>query len=166
VKTIIIKRKHEIKTILVKYRIQKRKGYCFMYCLKCGKKILESDKFCPYCGTSQRKKVIIDTNSSAESLIKRGFLYAEDGDFESAKDYFDRALDQAPENAEAYLGKLLIQKKKHSKEELYDYYKELFAESDEEMAEVPFSKEEEKHIVLMCDKYCVPGYLEKSFIEN
>lgn len=46
---------------------------------------------------------------TVESLIKRAFLFLEDGDFQSANTYSERVLDMDPENADAYLVKLLIQ---------------------------------------------------------
>lgn len=44
-----------------------------------------------------------------ESLLRRGQLFLEDGDWRSADEYFDKVLDIAPECAEAYLGKLMAQ---------------------------------------------------------
>ncbi len=46
---------------------------------------------------------------TVESLIKRAFLFLEDGDFQNANTYSERVLDINPENADAYLVKLLIQ---------------------------------------------------------
>ena len=41
------------------------------------------------------------------SLLERGKLFLEDGDFKSADEYFDKVLDIDPKCAEAYWGKLL-----------------------------------------------------------
>lgn len=49
----------------------------------------------------------ISTNSSSGALTKRGYFYLEDKDFISAKEYFDRALDENPEDGKAYLGKVM-----------------------------------------------------------
>lgn len=46
---------------------------------------------------------------TAESLIKRAFLFLEDGDFQNADMYSERVLDMDPVNGDAYLVKLLIQ---------------------------------------------------------
>ena len=43
----------------------------------------------------------------SDNLIKRGYFFLEDGDFSSADEYFDKALDNNPEAAMAYLGKVL-----------------------------------------------------------
>ncbi len=40
-------------------------------------------------------------------ILKRAFMFLEDGDFIRANEYLERALDQDPENAEAYVGKLM-----------------------------------------------------------
>jgi len=45
--------------------------------------------------------------AEANSLIQRGNMALEDGDFENAGNYFERALDANPSAAQAYLGKFL-----------------------------------------------------------
>lgn len=47
-------------------------------------------------------------NSDVSALIKRGYLFLEDGDTTSAKTYFNRALDKSPEEGSAYWGLMLI----------------------------------------------------------
>ncbi len=42
-------------------------------------------------------------------LLKRAFMFLEDGDWASANEYCEKVLDQDPENAEAYLGKLMAE---------------------------------------------------------
>ena len=49
--------------------------------------------------------------ASVESLLKRGNLFLEDGDFAKADEYFDRVLDAVPECAPAYMGKYLAKSK-------------------------------------------------------
>ena len=46
---------------------------------------------------------------SAESLIKRGNLFLEEGNWKSAAEYFDKALDIDPENGGAYIGKFCVE---------------------------------------------------------
>ncbi len=46
---------------------------------------------------------------TADSLLKRAFMYLEDGDWKSAEDYCNRVLDIVPENADAYIGLLLAE---------------------------------------------------------
>lgn len=47
-------------------------------------------------------------NSRFEPLLRRAFIFLEDGDFETADKYFEKVLDLEPECATAYLGKLMI----------------------------------------------------------
>ncbi len=46
---------------------------------------------------------------TAAPLLRRAFLFLEDGDWVSADEYCERVLDLEPENAEAYLGKLMAE---------------------------------------------------------
>ena len=45
--------------------------------------------------------------SGTEPLLRRAFMFLEDGDWRSADEYCEKVLDLEPENAEAYLGKLM-----------------------------------------------------------
>lgn len=49
--------------------------------------------------------------SSAAPLLKRAYMFAQDEDWENASQYAERVLDIDPENAEAYLIKLLCDQK-------------------------------------------------------
>jgi len=49
------------------------------------------------------------TNTSVAPLLKRVFLFLEDGDWNSADEYCEKILDIDPECAEAYLGKLMVE---------------------------------------------------------
>ena len=53
-------------------------------------------------------------------LLKRAFLFLEDGAWEEADEYCEKVLDLDPENARAYLGKLLASKHCHRETELGD----------------------------------------------
>lgn len=44
-------------------------------------------------------------------LLKRAYLFIEDGDFNSAASYFDKVLDQTPEEGQAYWGQLMVELK-------------------------------------------------------
>ena len=46
-------------------------------------------------------------NATVDSLLKRAFMFLEDGNWKSAEEYCEKVLDIDPECAEAYLGKLL-----------------------------------------------------------
>ena len=46
-------------------------------------------------------------NVTTDSLLKRAFMFLEDGNWKSAEEYCEKVLDINPECAEAYLGKLM-----------------------------------------------------------
>ena len=53
-------------------------------------------------------------------LLKRAFMFLEDGDWQSANEYCEKVLDMDPENAQAYLGKLMAELQVRRQEELAD----------------------------------------------
>ncbi len=55
--------------------------------------------------------VMRNSNASIAPLLKRAFMYLEDGDWKSADEYCERVLDMDPENGQAYLGKMLAKLK-------------------------------------------------------
>jgi hypothetical protein len=59
----------------------------------------------------------------AEPLVKRGYLFLEDSDWNKADEYFDRALDINPEYAPAYIGKLCAELMVNREDSLGDYQK-------------------------------------------
>ena len=48
-------------------------------------------------------------NGDGSPLLRRAFIFLEDGDYSNAEEYFERTLDHDPENAWAYLGKLMVE---------------------------------------------------------
>ena len=59
-------------------------------------------------------------NPNAAPLLKRVFIFLEDGDFDNADNYCERVLDIDPENATAYFGKLMAEKRVKNCEDLAD----------------------------------------------
>ena len=57
-------------------------------------------------------------NANVDSLLKRVFIFIEDGDWQSADEYCEKVLDIDPENGMAYLGKLMAELKVHKKDNL------------------------------------------------
>ena len=53
-------------------------------------------------------------------LLRRAFMFAEDKKWDSANEYFEKVLDRDPENADAYLGKLMVEMKVTRQEQLRD----------------------------------------------
>lgn len=68
---------------------------------------------------SQKETVILNTgNTNTAPLLKRVFMFLEDGDWLSADEYCEKVLDIDPECARAYLGKLLAELKLHRESDL------------------------------------------------
>ena len=62
---------------------------------------------------------------TVESLMKRGSLFLEDGDWKNANEYFNRVLDVDPEYAPAYIGMLCAELRVKSEDLLIRYSKPL-----------------------------------------
>lgn len=59
-----------------------------------------------------KEMVIVNTgNTNIAPLLKRAFMFLEDGEWNRADDFFEQVLNQDPENAQAYLGKLMAELK-------------------------------------------------------
>ena len=59
-------------------------------------------------------------NSNIAPLLKRAFMFLEDGDWNSANEYCEKVLDMDPENPQAYLGKLMAELRIRKQEGLQD----------------------------------------------
>ena len=67
------------------------------------------------------QKQVVETktvSANVANLIKRMFIFLEDGDFKAADEYADKILDEDVECGEAYLGKLMIALRVKVKDEL------------------------------------------------
>ena len=71
--------------------------------------------------TNQTAEVSNATGAGIKALLKRVFIFLEDGKWDDADAYCERILDQDPENAWAYLGKLMAELRIHRKEDLTAY---------------------------------------------
>ena len=94
-------------------------------CNTCANSIPDDSEFCPFCG-NKVIHIVEESLTQEESLlsiqpdvlIKRAFLFLEEGAFDKADNYIEAALNQDPENADAYLAKLMMDLKVSSIEEL------------------------------------------------
>ena len=80
------------------------------------KKVIKKDE--PKATTVVKETVVTNNNSNANPLIDRAFLFLEDGNWESADEYAEKALDLDPKNARAYVVKLMVEFEIHTQEEL------------------------------------------------
>ncbi|MBO7740783.1 MAG: TIR domain-containing protein [Clostridia bacterium] len=62
--------------------------------------------------------VVTTASATIAPLLKRVFLFLEDREFDIADDYCEKILNQDPENAEAYLAKLMVECRAAKREEL------------------------------------------------
>ena len=69
-----------------------------------------------------KEPVIIQQSAgpNVDSLLRRVFIFLEGKNWQSADEYCERVLDQAPENATAYLGKLMAELNISKREQLQD----------------------------------------------
>ena len=86
--------------------------------------------------------VVESNNTDIAPLLKRAFIFLEDGNWKDADEYCERVLDLDPENAEAYLGKLMSELKVHKQDDLAkletsfdenDDYKKAIRYADEKL---------------------------------
>ena len=85
----------------------------------------------------------IEGSVNVSGLKKRAFLFLEQGDFKSSSQYFERVLDQNPEDSESYWGKLLAKLECHNEEELENVNVPIKEMQNFQMA-VRFGTEEQK----------------------
>ena len=100
------------------------------------KKLTQADKI----KEPVKETVVVNTNTNIAPLLKRAFMFLEDGDWNSANEYCEKVLDIDPECAEAYLGKLMAELKVHKQEDLADC-EQPFDESNNYKKAVRFADE-------------------------
>lgn len=80
------------------------------------------------------EKITVTASAPTGALTKRGYFFLEDGDFESADKYFDRALDENPEDSKAYAGKVLAGLRMIDVAEIDDCFVNLYEDKNFERA--------------------------------
>lgn len=70
---------------------------------------------CQFCGTTQ----LVENRYPGENKVKRGYNYLSDGDYIKANEFFEEALNENAEAAEAYLGRVLVSNKVKSYDEFF-----------------------------------------------
>lgn len=77
------------------------------------------------------------------ALVMRGQFALDDGDWKRADEYFERALDENPQDAQAYVGKVLVALRLRSVEQINDIFVKLDGDRNFERA-IQFSTGAEK----------------------
>ena len=80
------------------------------------------------------EKPTVTTSAPTGALTKRGYFFLEDGDFKSADEYFDKALDENPEDSKAYAGKVLAGLHMKDVAEIDDSFVNLYEDKNFERA--------------------------------
>ena len=92
--------------------------------------------------TVVKETVVTNTATNVEPLLKRAFMFLEDGEWNSADEYAEKVLDIDPENAKAYLVKLMAELRIRKMKDLGDgdepynhnpLYEKAFRFGDEEL---------------------------------
>ncbi len=102
--------------------------------------------------------------SNVNALIKRGNMALEDGEWEKANGFFEDALNQDAECAEAYIGKFLVSNKQSSLENMgilltLNYHYAF----PEKLQACPAN---EDHIIYVVNNFTIPGYLGEEKIRK
>lgn len=82
------------------------------------KKILTNKNETSKTTVVQPVQTVRDYKAEAESMLKRAFLFLEEAEWTKANDLLEKVLNIEPENAKAYLGKLMIELKVNKAENL------------------------------------------------
>ena len=67
-----------------------------------------------------KETVVVSGGTAVAPLLKRAFMFLEDGNWEEADKYCEKVLDQDPENVQAYLGKLMAELQVTNRKKLVD----------------------------------------------
>ncbi len=70
---------------------------------------------------TKKETVVVNTNSATTApLLQRVFMFLEDGNWNSADEYCEKVLDLEPQNALAYVGKLMVELRVETQQQLSD----------------------------------------------
>ncbi len=119
------------------------------------KKVIKKDE--PKSTTVIKETIVANTNANVAPLLKRAFMFLEDGDWQSANEYCEKVLDIEPENAQAYLGKLMAELGVRHQDKLKDQA-EPFDDRNNYQKAIRFADEKLKTVL--------DGYIEHINIRN
>jgi len=99
---------------------------------------------------------VLQLNANTSSLLKRAFMFLEDGKWDDAEEYCEKVLDIDPECAEAYLGKLMAECKVPTESDFEDANVDILP-NDNYKKIMQFGDEALKERVLGYASYSVYG---------
>lgn len=106
--------------------------------------------------------VVSSGNAAVEPLLKRAFMFLEDGNWQEADSYCEKVLDQDPENAQAYLGKLMAQLRIPTQDELKENPNPL-AELDNYKKALRFADDSLRTVLTEADEYIHQRNLQTAY---
>ncbi len=92
--------------------------------------------------TTVKETVVTTPATNIAPLLKRAFMFLEDGEFDRADEFCEQILNQDPEYAEAYLGKLMVALQVQRREDLSElestfndnsFYQKAYRFADEKL---------------------------------
>jgi len=132
-----------------------------MNCNSCKNLIPEDSEFCPFCGNKVVRNLVEHSDNveplhlyQPDALLKRAFLFLEEKLFDKADTYVEAVLNKEPENAEAYVAKLLLDLDVSSIDELCDL-DEPFDTNINYKRAIRYSNEKLKERLESAHKACV-----------
>ncbi len=132
-----------------------------MNCNSCKNLIPEDSEFCPFCGNKVVRNLVEHSDNveplhlyQPDALLKRAFLFLEEKLFDKADTYVEAVLNKEPENAEAYLAKLLVELRVSSIDELCDFVEPFDTNINYKRA-IRYSNEKLKERLESAHKACV-----------
>ncbi len=93
-----------------------------------------------------KETVVIEGGVNVAPLLKRAYMFLEDGNWSEADIYCEKVLDQDPENADAYLGKLMAELQVRHQDELQNC-QQPFNNSNNYMKAMRFGNDNIKEIL-------------------
>ena len=113
------------------------------------KKVVKTDEL--KSTTVVKETVVSSPNTNVAPLLKRAFMFLEDGDWKSADEYCEKVLDNDPENAQAYIGKLMVELHVERQDTLKDQAEPFDCRNNYKKA-LRFADEKQKAVLI--------GYIE------
>lgn len=97
------------------------------------------------------------------SLLDRGNMALEDGDWAKADSFFEDVLNNDSKNAQAYIGKTLAQERCRTMDALVRKRRDVYQNV---RSEKRYIQEKTAHIGEMAEQFCLPGYVEQNTIRD